>query len=314
MWYSAEMDLERATADGAARPRFDARALADWAARHRLDPALVDIDEDGFPNCERLTMPTGELQNDQMAYLEPALRDRYAHRADVYVGNDRLVNGADWPMVSAAPDLMVAFGAAPHRRAGGKPRRSYNLALSGNPPPTFVLEILSERTKDNDLKGKPPRYAAMGVAEYWLFDPEFRDIPSGIAAHVLRDGRYEPLAPSADGSFRSAALGVDFRVAGDDLRMRDATTGEELLGYDEQREAKEHAMRVAERERQAKESERRAKERALQIAERRHEAKEQANAKMERALETAERERLARQRAERELERLRGLADNASRE
>ena len=263
------MVYDNAMANGAVAPAFDRRVIVEWAARHRVDPSLVDIDEEGYPCCERVPMPQGDEQNDQLVYLEPALRDRYAHRADVYVANDRLVNGASVPVVSAAPDLMVAFGAAPHRRAGGRARRSYNLAVPGNPPPAFVLETLSERTKDNDLRGKPEHYAAMGVREYWLFDPRRRDIADGLAAYVLRAGVYVPIAPQAGGSgFRSKVLGVDFRVVADgDLRMRDVATGEDLQSYSEQRQAKEQATVALAREHRAKQAAEAELERKTQLIE-----------------------------------------------
>lgn len=44
--------------------------------------------------------------------------------------------------------------------------------LEVDPPPLLVLEVLSESTWQSDLGPKPDTYAAMGIAEYWLNDPE----------------------------------------------------------------------------------------------------------------------------------------------
>ena len=41
-----------------------------------------------------------------------------------------------------------------------------------DPPPLLVLEVLSESTWQSDLGPKLDTYAAMGIAEYWLYDPE----------------------------------------------------------------------------------------------------------------------------------------------
>ena len=44
--------------------------------------------------------------------------------------------------------------------------------LEVDPPPLLVLEVLSESTWRSDLGPKLDAYAAMGIAEYWLYDPE----------------------------------------------------------------------------------------------------------------------------------------------
>ena len=44
--------------------------------------------------------------------------------------------------------------------------------LDMDPPPLLVLEVLPESTWRADLGPKRDTYAAMGIAEYWLYDPE----------------------------------------------------------------------------------------------------------------------------------------------
>ena len=51
-----------------------------------------------------------------------------------------------------------------------------------DPPPLLVLEVLSESTWRADLGPKWDAYAAMGIAEYWLYDPD------GHAAPAYSDG------------------------------------------------------------------------------------------------------------------------------
>lgn len=55
------------------------------------------------------------------------------------------------------------------------------------PPPDFIVEILSPSTKTTDRGVKFEDYAAHGVAEYWLIDPEDRTIEQ----YYLRDESYE---------------------------------------------------------------------------------------------------------------------------
>ena len=44
--------------------------------------------------------------------------------------------------------------------------------LEVEPPPLMVLEVLSETSWRSDVGPKVDAYAAMGIAEYWLHDPE----------------------------------------------------------------------------------------------------------------------------------------------
>jgi len=55
-----------------------------------------------------------------------------------------------------------------------------------HPAPDFIVEVLSPSTAATDRGVKFEDYAAHGVAEYWLVDPEAETIEQ----FVLRDGRY----------------------------------------------------------------------------------------------------------------------------
>ena len=94
--------------------------------------------------------------------------------------------------------------------------------LDTDPPPLLVLEVLSASTWQTDLGPKRDAYAAMGIAEYWLYDPEGH-APPGHADGVsfwgwrLDDtGSYVriPRLPR-DGAwpvYRSNVLGADIRM------------------------------------------------------------------------------------------------------
>ncbi len=55
------------------------------------------------------------------------------------------------------------------------------------PAPDFIAEVLSPSTEANDRRLKRRDYAAHGVGEYWIVDPEARSIEQ----LVLRHGDYE---------------------------------------------------------------------------------------------------------------------------
>jgi len=48
------------------------------------------------------------------------------------------------------------------------------------PPPDFIIEILSDSTRQNDYHVKFQDYAAHGVSEYWIVDPEIQTIEQFI--------------------------------------------------------------------------------------------------------------------------------------
>ena len=94
------------------------------------------------------------------------------------------------------PDLIYI---APERRAilGG---------TGGAPPvvngvPDLVAEILSPSSRAHDEQVKARLYAAAGVREFWLVDPDTKS----VAVYALRDGAYVPL-PADAGTARSLVL------------------------------------------------------------------------------------------------------------
>ena len=203
------------------------------------------------------------------------------------------------PRNRIAPDVLVAFGVGTHSRS------SYLVWEEGKPP-DWVLEVASPSTASKDLDFKRRAYAAMGVPEYWLFDPKGDVFPAGqpqLQGLALSDGGYARLAPRlADGlaMIRSGVLGLDLRVEGEFIRMRDPATRKDILHQGEltalaEREA-EHAQREAARRKGAethaeRETARRkgAEAHAEREAARRKDAEARAKQEAERAEREAER-------------------------
>lgn len=73
------------------------------------------------------------------------------------------------------------------------------------PAPDFIAEVLSESTADNDRGVKFEDYAAHGVAEYWILDPEAQTVEQ----YLLDDETYK-LAVKTDSAsnatLKSAAI------------------------------------------------------------------------------------------------------------
>ena len=196
------------------------------------------------------------------------------------------------PRNRIAPDVLVAFGVGTHSRS------SYLVWEEGKPP-DWVLEVASPSTASKDLDFKRRAYAAMGVPEYWLFDPKGDVFPAGqprLQGLALSGGGYARLAPRlADGveMIRSGVLGLDLRAEGEFIRMRDPATREDILHQRElkalaEREA-EHARREAARRKGAEAHAKREAEHAQREAARRKDAEARAEREAERAEREAER-------------------------
>ena len=182
-------------------------------------------------------------------------------RPDALVAADILVYPEEGnPDNRIAPDVLVAFG------IGTRSRSTYLTWLEGKPP-DWVLEVASPSSARNDLRGKRRAYAAMGVPEYWLFDPTGDLYPRGqprLQGLALADGKYEPLEERVEGGLRlirSPVLGLDLRAQGEFIRFRDPATGEDVRHH---RESEAAAKRQAKRaKRQAKRAKRHAAQRKV---------------------------------------------------
>jgi Uma2 family endonuclease len=75
------------------------------------------------------------------------------------------------------------------------------------PVPDFIVEVLSESTKMNDRGVKFQDYAAHGVREYWIVDPDAET----IERHILKDGRYPKARAQKSGIVESETV-AGFRI------------------------------------------------------------------------------------------------------
>ena len=70
------------------------------------------------------------------------------------------------------------------------------------PAPDFIAEVLSDSTAKRDRGVKMEDYAAHGVAEYWLIDPDGQ----ALEQYILEGERYALQMKSATGDVRSVAV------------------------------------------------------------------------------------------------------------
>ena len=215
---------------------FQKRAAND--TRPTLDPGpawqpRLECDDDGYPVSDGLPMAESTYQGRQIRYVIAALEAFYTNRDDVFVAGDLFLHYRRGDRsASVVPDVLVSFGGEGH----GRDRMSYK--LWEDPVPPFIMEVLSHRTWKNDVEDKRDKYAAMGVEEFWLFDPYNKYLDGRrLASYRLRDGAYVPLRFPPDGVVSSEVLGLEFRDADGELRMRDPATGEDFPTIRERQDA-----------------------------------------------------------------------------
>lgn len=132
-----------------------------------------------------------------------------------------------WRHQRVARKLANAFD----RVAGLYGSTSGNIALPGNriripdayattrpeglvvEQPVLVVEVLSPSTRSEDLLHKAPEYAAAGIEQYWLVDPDHRT----LEVRTLVEGRWEPLVRLDDATPTGDVAIGDHGVAHIDL-------------------------------------------------------------------------------------------------
>ena len=136
------------------------------------------------------------------------------------------------------PDLLIAFDADP---ATYREDNGYVVSRQGKPP-DFVMEIASPSTGRQDVEVKGPRYAALGIPEYWRFDQTGQFHGTRLAGDRLVDDRYEqvPIETVEEGVLQgySTALNLFIRWENTELRWYDPETGQEIPNFEQEREAR----------------------------------------------------------------------------
>lgn len=224
---------------------------------HHLLEAEIDYpDSDGAPMAE------SDPARDYLIYGVEALSIYFQNQDDVYVsGNLFIYYKQGVPDAVVAPDVFVVFGAQKRKR------RSYKVWEEGDLLPSFVLEVTSKTTQENDEENKPKKYAQLGVEEYFQYDPTGDYLQPQLKGARLVIGRYQPLTPVIlpDGvlSIRSQVLGLDLRLLGRELRFYDPQTRRLLLSYQETEQARQQAEQAQQQEAHARQQEAQARRDAI---------------------------------------------------
>ena len=166
-------------------------------------------------------------------------------RDDVCVGsNNFLYYERGNPRAVVSPDVYVVVGA---------PAGLRDTYMLWNEPkgPDFVLEVTSASTRHNDERRKRDVYAALGVREYFLYDPRAEYLAPPLQGFRLHEGAYRAMPAvtvlsNRGVSIASEVLGLELREEREErwVRLRDPATGEVLLTHEESERARGEAERA----------------------------------------------------------------------
>ena len=195
----------------------------------------------------------GHQQEDLLMSIKAILMARYANDPSVLMVGPSvyLVQHSKRYGMFVAPDCCVIFGV--DSKLIKRERLNYRIDEWGVPP-SFVMEVGTQSTADEDLGVKREIYARMGAQEYWRLDWLGESYPEPLVGERLVSGEYVPfeLHTEPDGAVwsRSEVLEVDFfcRVEEDEALffLRDSVTGEWLNSLRDEKAA--HAKTRAERQ------------------------------------------------------------------
>jgi Uma2 family endonuclease len=206
-----------------------------------------------YPESDGQLMAETSFHMDTIIYLLTALRDLFRRAADVFVGGNMMMYYVEGePRQSIAPDVFVAKGVPNH------PRRVYKIWEEGHAP-SVIFEITSRSTRLDDLGIKRGLYAALGVQEYFLFDPLQEYLTPPLQGYRLAHEEYTRIEPGENGHLYSDELGIELGILEQELRVIDPLTKnvwytplESLEATREAEQAAREAKRNAEHEHQAR--------------------------------------------------------------
>ena len=214
-----------------------------------------------YPETDGMPLPDGEHQAPIYRRVVGPLEVHFKDVPGAHVnGNTLLYYIEGNPRRSVSPDCYVVFrlSEAALESLSLQGNNTYLLWEVGKAP-DFVLEIASQSTASVDLGRKRDLYAALGVLEYWRYDPtgsEFYGEP--LVGERLVNGEYRrfELRHESQGQLwaHSDALNPDLWWADGELRFWDTAAERWLLSHEEERSGRLAAEEQLDSERAARRS------------------------------------------------------------
>lgn len=108
------------------------------------------------------------------------------------------------------PDLVVHSEESRTALVGAK----RSVLTRDMPPPALVLEVVSpgQKNRDREYRYKRTEYAARGITEYWIIDPEMQQ----VTVCLWVNGQYEDTVYRGDTPMQSTVI-PDFALSADQI-------------------------------------------------------------------------------------------------
>ncbi len=183
---------------------------ATWATTYRVPNTLASDTEESVVGTQ--------WHQDARDQLTDMLRDIADRRGapwgvceEITLIGLRHEDGSDY---DPKPDVMVLRQPLPRGSVA-------SVRLDRVGAPLFIAEVASDSTKGNDQGDKRAAYAAVGVPEYMVFDPDGDLLSAPLLAWRLEGVTYVPWQAAADGWWHSRTLDVSFRPGHPYMDVRD---------------------------------------------------------------------------------------------
>ena len=199
---------------------------------------LAQPHSEDYSHIQPLPDPPREpdmVQRKSLSTMDGTLGPHFTAFDDVLITGEIYVRADEEDAREFAPDFIFARQVRDPERVIR--RNGYVISEVGKPP-DLVLEVGSRNTGIRDFTVKREGYAALGIGEYWRFDPsggEYHDVP--LAGDTLVDGEYVSVEIVAEPDGRhwgySETLELELWWEEGTLRFRDPESGEFLLTPEE---------------------------------------------------------------------------------
>lgn len=193
-----------------------------------------DADDDTFyPEDDDEPIAESDFHRESIFYVLNVLDCFYADDPNVYVsGNLFIYLEKGNPRAVVSPDAFTVHGVAKYQR------KTYKLWLE-KIPPSFIIEVTSDSTRDRDEIEKPLLYQELGVKEYIQFDPTEDYLKPALKGRRLNQwGQYMliPTRTIAGGilCIESHVTGLELHLDAGTLRFYNPVTQDYLLTYREE--------------------------------------------------------------------------------
>ncbi|MCY7376685.1 MAG: Uma2 family endonuclease [Pyrinomonadaceae bacterium] len=184
-----------------------------------------------YPESDGEPMAETDIHRKLILYLTSCLEIFFAEHEDVYVsGNIMFYYAEGDPTEVISPDVMVCFGIPKGDR------RSYKTWEENDVVPSVIIELSSRGTWKKDRVEKRLLYEALGVKEYFIFNPLDLKAEPSFLAFRLKNGEYDSVKVENQ-RCKSEVLGLELVVKDKTLRLFNPANGEFLKTTGELAEA-----------------------------------------------------------------------------